>query len=497
MQGKTLKEKQILDFVSHGQALIGKEALELLAARDDWKQILEELAKEKTDFIKSQDIEAKLVKTKLAVEEEFKPSKIERKPTQWDFNYRIMSEYDVTSQSYSNGTVEDFLNLFRDKFQTLKKMLQARHTLSPKPIKRLKTVKEKDEVDIIGMVARKWRTKNGNMALELEDLETSCIAILMKNDRGLEEAREKLMLDDVIGVRAVKLTNEMVLAKEVLWPELPQRKMKKAKRDVRIACISDMHVGSKLFLEKSFAKFIEWINGRLGSEKERKEVKKIRYLTVNGDNVDGIGIYPNQLNELNIKNIYEQYSKFSDYILQIPKDIQIFIIPGQHDAVRWADPQPAIPKKVVPKLYEAENVHLLGSPSWIEIEGFKVLMYHGSGLHDLFSSISGLSYQEPQKAIIELLRKRDLMPAYGISQPYVPEKKDYMVIREEPDIVLIGDLHHSGYAFYRGTIIVNNSTWQGRTDYQVKQGHVPTPGIVPVIELKTGRIQEKQFFEGE
>ncbi len=492
------RKKKILDLVSQKNALVDKEALEALKTRDDWKELLEELFGENVFFIRREDIEPKITKTKLGVVEKgrIETTQAVQRDSEWDFDYRIMRELDITSQSHSNGTIEDFLGLFRDKFISLEKMLKTRHSLAPKPIKRLKTVANKEEVDLIGMVYRKWRTKNGHTALEIEDLESSCIAVLMKDDKALEEARDKLMLDDVIGLKCVKLSNDMVLAKKVFWADLPQKKMKKAKRDVRLACISDLHVGSKLFLEKSFSKFIDWINGRIGSEKEKKEVKKIRYLTVNGDNVDGIGIYPRQFDELNIKNIYEQYKQFSNLMLQIPKTIQIFIIPGQHDAVRWADPQPALPEKLVPKLYEAENIHLLGSPGWIEIEGIKTVMFHGSGLHDLFSNVSGLDYKEPQNAIIELLKKRDLMPAYGLRQPYVAEKKDYMVLREEPDIVLAGDLHHSGYARYRGTLIVNNSTWQDRTDYQVKLGHVPTPGIVPVINLQTGCISEKQFHKG-
>ncbi|MFH1234642.1 MAG: metallophosphoesterase, partial [Candidatus Diapherotrites archaeon] len=412
-----------------------------------------------------------------------------------DSHYRIMSEYDVTNQSFSQGTVQDFINLFQDKYLTLRKMVQLHHSLSPRPISRLKAMPKKEQFDLIGMVARKWQTKNGHTAIELEDMEKSCIAVISKNERSLEPAREKLMLDDVIGVRVEKISDEMVIVKELFWADMPLRKMKRSKRDVRVAGISDLHVGSRLFLETPFHKFIEWINGEIGDEKEKQEVKKIKYLMVTGDNVDGIGIYPNQFAELSIKNIFEQYAKFSDLILQIPKDIQIFIIPGQHDAVRWADPQPAIPERVVPKLYEAENVHLMGSPSWVEIEGFKTLLYHGSGLHTLFSNVSGLSYLQPQYAIVELLKKRDLMPAYGIGHTYVPEKKDYMLIREEPDLVFIGDLHHSGYTCYRGTMIIDGSTWQGRTDYQVKLGHIPTPGIVPVINLKTGNIIEKQFIE--
>ncbi|MEM0359913.1 MAG: DNA-directed DNA polymerase II small subunit [Candidatus Diapherotrites archaeon] len=506
MGQKTSKESEILDFVSQQKAFIDSEALKLLSAREDWQEIVSELIKENEFFIRAESIEKKAVRTKIGISREeqsehFEKLQVEEKcradETSTEFHYRIMSEYDVTNQSFSQGKIEDFLAMFRDKFLTLKKMIQAHHSLSPVPISRIRAIPAKEQFDLIGMVARKWQTKNGHTAIELEDLEKSCIAVISKNERSLEQAREKIMLDDVVGIRAEKISNEMVIVKELYWADLPQRKMKRSKHDTRIASISDLHVGSKLFLETPFRKFVEWINCEIGNENERREVKKIKYLVVAGDNVDGIGIYPSQYAELSIKNIFEQYAKFSDLILQIPKEIQIFIIPGQHDAVRWADPQPAIPEKLVPKLYAAENVHLLGSPSWVEIEGFKAMIYHGSGLHTLFSSISGLSYLEPQKAIVELLKKRDFMPAYGVGHTYVPEKRDYLLVREEPDLVFIGDLHHAGYTSYRGTMIINNGTWQGRTDYQVKLGHVPTPGIVPVINLKTGNIIEKQFIESE
>ena len=92
-----------------------------------------------------------------------------------------------------------------------------------------------------------------------------------------------------------------------------------------------------------------------------------------------------------------------------------------------------------------------------------------------------------------MLRRRSLMVSYGLKQPYQPEKKDYLLVREEPDIYVGGDMHHNGYGNYRGTIIINSGTWQDQTDFQLKQGHKPTPGIVPMLNLKTGRITENFF----
>lgn len=116
-------------------------------------------------------------------------------------------------------------------------------------------------------------------------------------------------------------------------------------------------------------RFLEWLNGRGKNKKEQEKVSKIKYLIITGDNVNGCGVYPSQFGELNIKDIYQQYKEFSRFISQVPEYIEVFIIPGQHDAVRWADPQPAIPKEFAPELHALLNVHFLGSPSWLSIEG--------------------------------------------------------------------------------------------------------------------------------
>ena len=121
------------------------------------------------------------------------------------------------------------------------------------------------------------------------------------------------------------------------------------------------------------------------------------------------------------------------------------------------------------------------------------MVYHGASLHDLYSSVNYLSASKPQEAMAELLKRRDLMVSYGMKQPYVPEKKDFMLIREEPDFYFGGDMHHNGYMQYRGCTIINSGTWQDRTDFQIQQGHVPTPGIAVEVDLKTRNLRETHF----
>jgi len=68
------------------------------------------------------------------------------------------------------------------------------------------------------------------------------------------------------------------------------------------------------------------------------------------------------------------------------------------------------------------------------------------------------------------------------------------VIKEEPDLVWIGDMHHNGYANYRGTTVLNAGSWEGQTDFQKKIGHIPTPCVFPVINLKNRKITETHFL---
>jgi DNA polymerase II small subunit len=411
-------------------------------------------------------------------------------------HFQIHSEYDVTGKSNSEGTTKDFLSFFQDRFSILSELIKRRGGIAPKPLKRIVPLPKNEEVDIIGMVYKTWKTKNDHLAMELEDTEAKVIALVLKNDTALQPSAQKVMPDDVIGVKGIKLSDNLMIAKELIWPDIPHAKQRLINKPVSIATLTDVHVGSKLFLEKEFQEFLSWINGNCIPE-EQELVGSIKYLMITGDNVDGVGVYPGQENELAIQDVYEQYETFCKLILQIPEYIEIFLIPGNHDAVRRADPQPALPEKMVALLKGRKNIHSMGSPAWIDVEGLKIVLHHGASLHDLISSVSYLDSEHPAKAMADLLMRRTLMSTYGKGQPYVPEKKDYMAMKEVPDYIFFGEMHHNDYTHYRGTTIINGGTWQARTGYQVKLGHVPTPGVVPIVRLDTGKITEKRFYTPE
>ena len=174
-----------------------------------------------------------------------------------------------------------------------------------------------------------------------------------------------------------------------------------------------------------------------------------------------------------------------DLLARIPKHIKVFLIPGNHDPGRRALPQPSLPRKDSELLYSLDNFTMLGNPSLIELNGVKVLMYHGQSLDDIIATTPGLTYSKPSEAMKILLKARHLSPIYGQRTPIAPEQEDMMVINEVPDILHSGHVHIIDVQNYRGTLIVNSGAWQAQTKFQQTVGIVPTPGIAILINLAT------------
>ena len=105
--------------------------------------------------------------------------------------------------------------------------------------------------------------------------------------------------------------------------------------------------------------------------------RKVKFLCIAGDVIDGIGIFPNQDKELNEFDSKKQFLYAMNLLYQIPKSIEVFIIPGNHDMGRRALPQISLSSFVDTS---RDNFHMLGNPSLLELNGVKLLMFHGQSL---------------------------------------------------------------------------------------------------------------------
>src|SRR3989454_613053 len=195
--------------------------------------------------------------------------------------------------------------------------------------------------------------------------------------------------------------------------------------------------------------------------------------------------------ELAIDDIYGQYEALARMIADLPDRITVVMLPGNHDAVRPAEPQPAFPTSIQ-HLFDS-NVIFAGNPSLLSLEGVRVLAYHGRSMDDLVSAIPGMSYARPIDAMKAMLRMRHLAPIYGGKTPIAPEAEDHLIIEEVPDIFATGHVHAAGVDQYRGVVLVNSSTWQAQTPYQKMRNIEPMPARLPIVDLASGAAIVREF----
>ncbi len=389
---------------------------------------------------------------------------------------------DITGNSTCVGNVIDFAKLFNDRYSSLKRILAHRREMSGLiPIAKAKKVQR--DVRFVGIVNEIRTTKNGHTLLELEDEEDKIGVLIMKGSR---KSNESFVKDEVVGVvGSFSKDGEIVVAKEFIRPDVPLNSgMAPNGSESVVAFVSDIHVGSTEFLNDEWNRFVSWLN-------KDAVAKDIKYIVMPGDLVDGIGIYPNQEDELLIEDVYAQYAELARLVNMIPSRIKIVMMPGNHDAVRLAEPQPALPKEVT-SLFDP-RIMFVGNPCYLQIEGRNILAYHGRSMDDFVSNVRNLSYSAPGDIMREMLRRRHMAPIYGEKTALAPEQKDYLVIDRVPEIFVTGHVHACSVGEYRGIKLINASAWQAQTSFQRMHNQIPDPAKVPMVNLGTGEVWVEDF----
>ncbi|MHB8586301.1 MAG: DNA-directed DNA polymerase II small subunit [Thermoplasmatota archaeon] len=415
------------------------------------------------------------------------------------FDHRFEILADVTGESQCEGAITDFTRYFNDRLQKGRKLLRARRSMvGAINIKGVRGAGPR-EYRLIGLVSAVRKTKNGHRLIELED-ETGSVPILAHaNDPAKIAEAETVIEDEVIGVVAKPARNgELLILEEIVRPDVPTDRIRaRSERDASVAFISDVHFGSKTFLADDWDRFVRFLTAAEDDSARRAQAMRIKYLVVNGDVVDGVGIFPGQEDELAVTDAYAQYDVAGKEFARIQAarpDLKIFLIPGNHDLVRPAEPQPAFQQKYR-RLFPKEAL-FHGNPLRLKLEGVEILAYHGRSLDDWNVRIPGLTYERPIDAMRQMMQRRHLAPIYGLRTPIAPEHKDYMMIDSVPDVFATGHVHSAGIDVYRGTTLVNSSCWQSQTAYQKMHGFQPVPGRVVLYDLRAGVADMLSFHTG-
>lgn len=383
---------------------------------------------------------------------------------------------------------EGFSRLFRDRYERLLSVVRGRpDARGMNTVSEAKDVVQGGKAKVAGLLAGKTNRRN-NVEITLDD--PSGTARVVCQDDVVMKAAMEAPLDSMIIVEVSKGRTGQLYANSVTLPDVPGKRTVTTSHQVYAVLISDLHVGSRMFLLEDFERFIQWLNGNLG---DVDVVSRVKYLIVAGDLVDGVGVYPGQEFQLAEGDPRKQYEMAAALLKRVPPSIQIVVAPGNHDAVRQALPQPAVGADVAGVLHSMDNVRWVGDPCYIKLHGVTFLIYHGKSLDDVIATTPDLSYGRPTDAMKLLLRSRHLAPTYGKRTALSPELRDFMVIDPVPDVLHSGHIHAFGAVNYRGTLLVNSGTWQAQTSFQYNMGLEPTPSIIPVLDLSTMAVLKRNF----
>ncbi len=409
----------------------------------------------------------------------------------------IEVHFDITGNSSTEGKISDMQSCFRSRLSQIREMMLSQGSLPRRPIRNSEAWRNrrrfnsKDyEITIVGLASDvKW-ARTGSLMFVLED-ETTQIGCVLKppsDASPLHASLDGLMDDEIVGVSGFFTSGDRdprLIVLDIHKPPLGNHSKAQATPDsaVSAAFLSDVHFGSKTFLQPQWEKMIHWF-------RNDPLARTVKYFVLSGDGVDGVGIYPGQERHLTIKDLFRQYGELARMLEELPDWVDVVMLPGNHDAVRPAEPQPALDPEVQ---QDYSNTIFVGNPCDFSLNGVRILSYHGKSIDDFVATLRSVSYSKPEMAMRAMLERRHLAPSWGGKTPLSPEPEDRLVIPVVPDIFVTGHVHGHFVGDHKGTLMVHSSTWQDQTDFQRMLGFQPKPCIITVVNLHTFATESVQF----
>ena len=473
----------VIAICANGQKFLAPDALEYILSTDkpiDFiNTVLKHTIKEKM-FLTKQDVIDAITGDAIV-----EPEKTIVPKNKFTSDISIVKSSDVTGNSTATGTVEEFANYIKNRYINLSRIIESHASFGKSMTFASSKKYDRDELKVIGIVYSAKTTKNGHIMLQVEDISGMYNVMILKSSPFAEET---YIEDEVIGfVGRWNAEKTLFMVKRVVRPDVPRtNKWEQIGTDSKVMFLSDIHMGSKTFIQEDWDRAIGWL-------KENAINENINYMVLPGDVVDGIGVFPDQDLELDELDIYKQYEMLGEALKDIPDHIKMVLHPGNHDACRLAEPQPAL-NSIFTKTFDS-NIILTGNPIYINIEGKTILSYHGKSMDDWVAKVKGLSYDRPNDIMKQMCIRRHLAPVYGAKNALMPEEKDYLAINTVPDCIVTGHIHKASLGIYNGVRLINASTFQDQTNYQKMHNFVPTPGRVPILNLSTGGISMHDFHK--
>lgn len=304
---------------------------------------------------------------------------------------KILKNFLCQEKTY---TIEDYIKFFNTRYEKFKQIISKRIDL----------------VNLISINKISGRTKKFSLIALVKEKNPEEKSITIEDGTGEltvffnEEADfNSILLDEVVGLVCEK-ENDKIFVSRTIWPDVPlKREITKSNDEIYCLFISDFHMDSKEFNEKSYAKFLNWI--------QNTNYKKF-FVFVLGDISSS---------EDDLQRFLSDLSKFNKFFLR-----------GEIDS---------------PNI--SPNTHYL-----VDIQGVKIFISHG----DIFSNYSkiwdGLT---PENIFLNLIKKRHLNPTFDFSKKIYEEDPYFLDII--PDIFVSGHFHSPGILNYKGITVISNGSF--------------------------------------
>ncbi len=290
------------------------------------------------------------------------------------------------------ASVSDIVDFFNKRYDFLGNLLSKRLDLIN--LISINRVSEKvRKFSIIGMVKEK---NTSNKTAVVED-NTGEIELTLS-----ETLLNQLVEDETVGVVCRK--DDIVCGEKVVFPDIPlQREINKTNEENYIFFISDIHMDSEQFKQKSYEKLIDWL------EKQQ-----------------------NKLNIFVVGDISSKKEDIAKFLSDLPNTHEINIIKGDIDGEIDRDTLP--------------------NPVFVQIENVKLFLFHDKRFNEYMSL-----WDTPEQTLINLIKKRHLDPTFSINSKIYDN--DPYLLDMIPDIIVAAHTHIPSVTNYKGITTVTTGSF--------------------------------------